>query len=114
MLSWLFISGLIILAILLREETSLVQLLDRKIDLLIQLSPAFILGIRCKILTGGAVLTGLCVGVTTALTLAFAGFDFVVNGKIAGFHPGLIALCPNLFIAVLGSLISQRNQDIVK
>ena len=103
--SWILVLFLVILAIILREKTSLVQLLDRKIDLLIQLSPAFILGIRCNFLRGKAVLAGLCVGVIIALTLAFVDFEFVKNGKIAGFHPGVIALCPNLAIVLFGSLL---------
>ena len=30
-------------------------------------------------------------------------FDFVENGKIAGFHPGVVAVVPNLIIATVGS-----------
>ncbi|MEC9247890.1 MAG: sodium:solute symporter family protein [Pseudomonadota bacterium] len=108
-LSWSFITMLVVLAIILQEDTSLVQLLDRKIDLLIQLSPAFILGVRYKSLVGAAVLAGLCVGIMTALTLAFGGFEFVENGKIAGFHPGLVALLPNLMITIFGSLLLAKK-----
>ena len=98
--SWVLVLFLVILAITLREKTSLVQLLDRKIDLLIQLSPAFIVGIRTDLLKGPAVLAGLCVGVIMALVLAFGNFDFVENGKIAGFHPGVVSVVPNLIIAI--------------
>ena len=101
--SWGLVLFLVALAIILREKTSLVQLLDRKIDLLIQLSPAFILGIRANFLRGDAVLAGLSVGVISALVLAFGDFDFVENGKIAGFHPGVVAVVPNLIIAAVGS-----------
>ena len=109
--SWILVLSLVGLAIVLKEKTSLVQLLDRKIDLLIQLSPAFILGIRANFLRGEAVLAGLSVGVITALILAFGNFDFVVNGKVAGFHPGVIAIGPNLIIATVGSLtLSKINR----
>ncbi len=106
--SWVLVLFLVILAITLRDKTSLVQLLDRKIDLLIQLSPAFILGIRTKLLRGPAVLAGLCVGVIMALVLAFGNFDFVKNGKIAGFHPGVVSVVPNLIIAIVGSMVLEN------
>jgi hypothetical protein len=49
------------------------------------------------------VLAGLCTGIIVALALAYGGFDFVHKGKVEGFHPGLIAVLPNLAIAVIGS-----------
>jgi solute:Na+ symporter, SSS family len=103
--SWSVIVVLIVLSLLLREKSSLVQLMDRKLDLLIQLVPAFIVGIRWQGLRGGAVLTGLIVGVTLALVLAFGEFSFTSAGKVSGFHPGLVALVPNLLIAVGGSML---------
>jgi len=39
---------------------------------------------------------------------AFGNFDFVVDGKIAGFHPGLYALVINMVIAVTGSYGIER------
>lgn len=107
--SWSIITVLIALALVLREQSSLVQLMDRKLDLLIQLVPAFILGIRWSGLRGAGVLAGLGVGVTLALVLAFGDFSFAINGKIYGFHPGLIALIPNLLIAISMSLYLDRR-----
>ncbi len=101
--SWLTIVALVLLAIALRNHASLVTLMDRKLDLLIQMVPIFMLGLRWPGLTGGPALAGLCTGILLAMLLAFGGFDFVQNGKVAGFHPGLIALLPNLAIAVIGS-----------
>ncbi|MBT8446383.1 MAG: hypothetical protein KJO38_04485, partial [Gammaproteobacteria bacterium] len=106
--SWTLITLLVMLAIALREASSLVSLLDRKFDILVQLAPAFILGIRWAGLAARPVLIGILVGVTVALTLAFAGFDFVHKGKVAGFHPGLIGLLPNLMIAIVGSRLARR------
>ncbi|MGR8918638.1 MAG: sodium:solute symporter family protein [Gammaproteobacteria bacterium] len=106
--SWTIIVVLIALALVLREKSSLVQLMDRKIDLLIQLLPAFIVGIRWPGLRGGPVLAGLLLGVALALLLAFGDFDFTSRGKVAGFHPGLVALLPNLALAVGGSLLAGR------
>lgn len=102
--SWFIIVALIALALVLREHASLVELMDRKLDLLIQLVPAFMLGLRWRGLRGEAVLAGIVAGVTLALLLAFVPLPFVERGKVWGFHPGLVALVPNLAIAVLGSV----------
>jgi solute:Na+ symporter, SSS family len=102
--SWIIILALIVLALLLREKSSLVTLMDRKLDLLIQLAPAFMLGLRWQRLCAGAVFAGLVTGVVAALVLAFGDLSFVDRGKVYGFHPGLVAVIPNLAIAAIGSL----------
>ncbi len=107
--SWAVIVVLIVLALVLREKSSLVELMDRKLDLLIQLVPAFILGIRWRGLRGEAVLAGLLCGVAVALVLAFGDFSFASKGKIYGLHPGLIALVPNILLAVTVSLVLNRR-----
>jgi len=110
--SWTLLAGLVWLAIALREHTSLVALLDRKFDVLVQLVPAFFGGLHIAWLARGPTIAGLVVGLTVALSLAFGDFAFVDGGKVAGFHPGLVALLPNLAVAVLGSRLvraSARN-----
>ena len=97
------IAVLVLLAIFLRHHASLVALLDRKLDLLIQMVPVFMLGLRWPRLSGGPVLIGLCTGITLSMLIAFGGFEFVHKGKVAGFHPGLVSLIPNLIIAIVGS-----------
>lgn len=104
--SWCVIGFLIALAIVLREHASLVELMDRKLDLLIQLTPAFILGLRWRGLRAVPVAVGLVIGVSLALALAFGDFSFTSRGKVSGFHPGLVGLVPNLAVAVLGSVWS--------
>ncbi len=108
-LSWTLLALLVMLAILLKEDTSLVRLLDRKFDILVQLVPAFMLGIRWRGLRSGPVLAGLVAGLVIALGLAYGPFPFVSDGKIAGFHPGLYGLLVNLMIAVVGSLWLARR-----
>lgn len=102
--SWLLVAALAGLAIVLKDQASLIGLLDRKFDLLVQLAPAFMLGIHWPGLDGRAVLVGLGAGIAVSLILAFGPFDFVVAGKIGGIHPGLLGLAVNASIAVLGSL----------
>ena len=107
--SWALIIILVSLAIALKEKTSLVRLLDRKFDLLIQMVPAFILGLRWARLRSLPVLLGLIVGILVAMTLAFGDLPFVVRGKVYGIHPGLYGLALNITIAVLGSLCYCRK-----
>jgi len=107
--SWSVIAVLIGLALVLRDQASLVEVMDRKLDLLIQLAPAFMLGVHWPALHGRAVLAGLAAGVVLALVLAFADLPFTSGGKVLGLHPGLVAVLPNLAIAVLGSLARQAR-----
>jgi SSS family solute:Na+ symporter len=107
--SWVVLSVLVVMAILLKDQTSLITLLDRKFDVLVQLVPAFMLGIHWSGLKTGPTLAGLVAGVVVALSLAFGPFDFVIAGKVWGFHPGLYGLVVNLLIAVVGSLAYRRG-----
>jgi SSS family solute:Na+ symporter len=107
--SWLVVGVLVVIAILLKDQASLITLFDRKFDVLVQLAPAIMLGVHWPELRGGPVLTGLVVGLIVSLSLAFGPFDFVVAGKVWGFHPGLYGLAANLAIAVGGSLIPRRS-----
>ena len=102
--AWLFITAGAAGAILLRG-TTLVTLLDRKLDLLIQLSPAFILGLWWNRLQGNAVLAGLLVGITISLTLAFMGY-----GKLYGIHAGIYGLTGNLGVGVVWSFLATRRE----
>ena len=83
--------------------------MDRKFDLLVQLVPAFMLGIHWSGLKAGPTLAGLVAGLIVALSLAFGPFDAVVAGKAWGFHPGLYGLVVNVALAVVGSLVPTRE-----
>ena len=106
--SWVVVAVLSAFAIVLKEQTSLISLLDRKFDLLVQISPAFMLGIHWPKLKAEPVLIGLITGLVISLLLAFGQFNFIVNGKLWGFHPGFYGLVANLFIAVAGSIYWPR------
>jgi len=110
--SWIVVGVLSLLAIVLKEQTSLIGLLDRKFDLLVQLAPAFMLGINWLGLRSGPILIGLLLGLVISLMLAFGPFSFVVAGKIWGFHPGLYGLVVNLVIAVAGSVWLARQEAV--
>ena len=110
-ISWTIISILVYLCFLLKDNTSLIQLLDRKIDLLVQLVPAFIIGLHYNKINGQAVLAGIVLGLIVSLVLPFSGFDFVENGKVYGLHAGLIGLIPNTTVALLGSYILRNEHE---
>ena len=106
--SWIVVGALVLLAILLKNQASLIALIDRKFDVLVQLVPAFMLGIHLPFLKKTPVLIGLVVGLVIALGLAFGPFDFVVAGKVWGLHPGLYGLAVNTTIALAGSALPVR------
>lgn len=108
--SWCLILFLVWLAIYLSDKASLIKLLDRKFDILIQLVPAFMLSIHWRGMQAMPTFVGIVVGVILSLCLAYGGFDFVQNGKVYGFHPGLIGLLFNLALAVGGSLWMTKAQ----
>ena len=99
------------IAILLKNHASLIGLMDRKMDLLVQLVPAFMLSVHMPFLKRGPVFIGLIAGLMISLCLAFGPFDFVVSGKVWGMHPGLIGLAVNITIAIVGSLGRQRAES---
>jgi solute:Na+ symporter, SSS family len=107
--SWIVVGALVVLAIVLKDQASLIGLIDRKFDLLVQLVPAFMLGIHMPLLQKGPVLTGLVTGLVIALALAFGPFDFIVAGKVWGLHPGLYGLAANATIALVGSALKSRS-----
>lgn len=106
-LSWILIALLIALALQLREHTTLVSLLDRKFDLLVQLVPAFIIAIHWPRLRSGPTLAGLLVGTAIALILAYIYRH--QGSKIFGIHPGLYGLAANLLITVFGSFLPSKR-----
>ena len=101
--SWLLVAGMVVLAIELRG-TTLVKLLDRKFDLLVQLAPAFFLGLHWKHLHTGATFAGMVVGLATVFVLLGFGHE-----RVFGFHPGLVGLVLNLACALTGSLVASRG-----
>jgi SSS family transporter len=97
--SWIMLGILVMLAIALRESTTLVQLMDRKLDMLVQLVPAIMIGLQWRGLRTQPVFIGMIVG-----TLVTAVCTVLGETKPWDFHIGIIALVLNLAIALIGSL----------
>jgi len=113
--SWVLIVILVFLAIDLRD-VDLVTVLTRKFDLLVQVAPAFFLGLHWKGLRSRPVFAGLVAGLVIAMFLAFGetmGIHPALNGTLWGIHAGLYGLLANLVIAVGGSLLASRGQPSV-
>ena len=97
--SWVLILLAVGLAIALREVT-LVKLLKIKFELLLQLTPAFFIGIHWRGLQARPVTVGLMLGVVVAVALTLTG-----HNQLFGVHAGLYGLVVNLATAVGGSLV---------
>ena len=105
--SWVLVAILIIVAIRMYDsgKNTLIKLLDRKFDWLVQLAPAFFIGIHWRRMRSGPVSYGMLA--VLAVVLAMCG-----HGKIAGIHAGLYGLVLNLLIALGGSLLLARRPSI--
>lgn len=106
--SWIVIAIAVTLALALHNQQSLVQLLDKKFDLLVQLAPAFILGMITDRLSSRGVTTGLLTGVTIAIIIGFA-FE---TGKIVGIHAGLFGLAANLLVIFVMHMMEKPQNSV--
>lgn len=95
-------------------EITLVQLLGMKFDMLIQLAPAFMIGIHWKGMRAGPTFLGMAVGLVFSLSffwISGEGDGLLVWIKNSGFNPGLYGVTINLLIAVVGSFLIGRKRD---
>ena len=96
-LSWIAMTILVFIALV--PRISLWGLLELKMEILLQVSPAFILGLTWRRLRTSGVLAGMVVGTLLAVGLTLSGY-----GKIIGIHAGVISWTINLVLAVTVSL----------
>ncbi len=102
-LAAMLLAVMVLLSLILRDKATLISLIDRKFDLLVQLAPTFMLGVHWRKLNASAVVAGLITGLVIALILAFVPLPFVENRRVAGIHPGLIGLAANIAVVILMS-----------
>lgn len=92
---------------------TLVELLEMKFDLLLQIAPAFLIGIHWKGLKAGPVFAGMAAGLVFAISFFWVddkSGTFMATLKTSGFHPGIWALGLNMVIGVGGSLVMKGRQ----
>ena len=83
---------------------TLYEIFVLKFELLVQVFPAFVLGLYWKRLNGKAVFWGMLLGAMVAGVLTFTG-----NKTIYGIHGGIIGLSLNFLICVVGSYLSSTS-----
>ena len=85
------------------RDITLWRLIELKMELLVQCVPAFLLAIHWRGLRARPALAGLVVGTVIAVAAVLLGAK-----RIGGFHIGVLSLCLNLAIAIVGSLLAGR------
>lgn len=93
-------------------EGTLIQLLKIKLELLIQCSPAILLGVHVKRLRARTVALGLVAGVAVTLGLIWSGdlgLAEVNYPQVWGIHSGMIGLAANLAICFRDIFRRQKN-----
>jgi Na+/proline symporter len=91
----------------LRRDITLWRLIELKMELLIQCTPAFLVAIHWSGLRAAPTLAGLITG-----TLIGVGFTLVGIPRIGGVHVGVLGLAVNIAVAVAGSLWSSRRGPV--
>lgn len=105
-LSWVIIALLVVMAV--RPPTTLWRLIEIKMQLLVQVAPMFIIGLRSPRLEAGTALLAVSVGSTIYLTAAaLTAWGIPVN-SIGGIHTGTVACAVNAGICWWGM---RRKQE---
>ncbi|MBA8826739.1 SSS family solute:Na+ symporter/sodium/pantothenate symporter [Saccharopolyspora lacisalsi] len=105
------VGGVVVFGLLLlawNPPGTLVNIFVLKIELLIQLAPAFVLGMYWLRLRARPVCWGMGAGAALAGGMTLAGTE-----TIYGVHGGMAGLLLNLVICVVGSLLPSRGPDDV-
>ena len=101
-LSWTLMAIMATLAIVLPQ--TIWALMVFKFELLIQLAPAIILGVRLKNLTTKAVIAGLMAGIAAAVMIK------LTVATIAGIHAGVLGLIANVVVIAAIQLSLNKTQ----
>ncbi|MDA2804439.1 sodium:solute symporter family protein [Nocardiopsis suaedae] len=92
----------VLLVLAWNPPTLLVNIFVLKFELLIQVAPAFILGLYWKRLAEGPVFWGMAAGAALAGGLVLAGVE-----DVYGVHGGLVGLALNTLVCVVGTLMKR-------
>jgi SSS family solute:Na+ symporter/sodium/pantothenate symporter len=106
--AWAIVAALVAVALV--PRMTLWGLIELKMEILIQVSPLFILGIHWHRLTAPAALAGTIVGLTVSFALPLFGY-----ARPFGVHDGTIGWLANLLVCVaLSRLAIVREQSAVR
>ena len=94
--------------IALQRDITLWRLIELKMELLVQCSPAFLLALHWRPLRAGPTFAGLVVGTLFSVGLTLAG-----QGRLLGLHVGVVGVALNVAVAVIGSLWLRRKRAAV-
>ncbi|WP_053362746.1 sodium:solute symporter family protein [Bacillus sp. FJAT-27251] len=83
---------------------TLYEIFVLKFELLVQVFPAFVLGLYWKRLNGKAVFWGMVIGAIVAGVLTFTG-----NKTVYGIHGGIIGLSLNFIVCIVGSYLTSAS-----
>ncbi len=99
--SFLVIAIVVIITIFL--ESSIYQIIEIKLELLVQIAPALILGLHWKSLRSQPVLTGLIVGLSVSLFFVLGSMiaKDVIPRKPLNLHAGLIGFFANVTVILI-------------
>jgi SSS family solute:Na+ symporter len=103
-LSWLIIALLVALAV--QPPTTLWRLIEIKMELLIQVAPLFILGVRSLRLDAPTARRALYAGTSLAVGAFLLGID-----DVGGIHAGTWAFAVNMSICAIGIRRSRREEQ---
>lgn len=102
-LSWVVVAVLV--GVALQPRITLWGLTEFKMELLVQVAPAFILGLHLRAIHGRAALWGLLAGAAVALALPFTPVS-----RPFGVHDGLVGLVVNLAVCAWASAFGRRSR----
>lgn len=103
---WGVVAVSVLLMIAWNPPTTLYNIFVLKFELLVQVAPAFILGLYWKRLSARPVFFGMLVGASLA-----GGMTLFGVGTVYGVNGGLIGLFLNLAICVVGSLLFPASKE---
>ncbi|HLQ96335.1 MAG TPA: sodium:solute symporter family protein [Pseudogracilibacillus sp.] len=98
------IAVIILLIIAWNPPGTIIEIFELKFEVLVQVAPAFILGLYFKQIHTNAVLAGMVIGTLLAAIMTFAGWTPF------GFASGLWGLLVNTLICVFGSILFQAPE----
>jgi len=97
---------LLLLIIAWKPPATLFEIFVLKFEILIQVAPAFLLGLYWKKLNKNGVLLGMIIGAVVASGMTFAGVK-----TFHGVHGGVIGLAINMAVCILISLAVPSSKD---